>query len=143
MAGGGLVIGGSGGLKSVGESPGTFNPPTYYRYIYQWLSPAPAVNSTNTLSFWYWATNSATNLFIRIRNSSSLTTGSQGTNINIFFTPSNYVAPVLITAATNALTPGAANQPTTNLPLFQPPWINELQADNTTGRTAVYGDHNP
>ena len=103
--------------------------------MYQFLSPAPPVNSTNTLSFWYWATNSATNLYVRVRNSAFLQTATNSgfTNINIFFTASNYVPPQLVSPATNSLTPGVANQTATNLPAFQTLWINEVLAENTIG----------
>ncbi len=139
-----LVHAGTGSFKIIGTNgAGAANPPLYNRSIFQWLSPAPAVGSTNTLSFWYWATNSAQNLLIRIRNSSALTTGTLGTNINIFITPSNYIAPVLISAATNALTPAAPNQMTTNLAPFPPIWINEVQAENITGIQDSYGDRGP
>jgi hypothetical protein len=139
-----LVHSGSGAFKIIGTNgAGAANAPSYNRAIYQWLSPAPAVSSTNTMSFWYWATNSATNLLIRIRNSAALTAGTLGTNINIFITPSNYIAPTLVSLATNALTPAAANQMTTNLAPFPPLWINEVQAENITGIQDSYGERGP
>jgi hypothetical protein len=139
-----LVHSGSGAFKIIGtNAAGAANAPTYNRAIFQWLSPAPAVSSINTMSFWYWATNSANNLLIRIRNSAALTAGTLGTNINIFITPSNYVAPTLVSLATNALTPAAANQMTTNLAPFPPLWINEVQAENITGIQDSYGERGP
>ncbi|HWN97009.1 MAG TPA: lamin tail domain-containing protein, partial [Methylomirabilota bacterium] len=63
---------------------------SFGRIISQNLSPAPPANSTNTLSFWFWSTNSATNLIVRIQNSPALTTGNAGTNILPSITPSNY-----------------------------------------------------
>lgn len=140
---GDLVHSGSGALKIVGTSPGLANSPSYNKAIYQWLSPAPVVNSTNTLSFWYWATNSATNLIVRIRNSTPLTTGFSGTNINISFSPSNYVAGTLVSPGTNTLTPGAPNTGTNALPAFPTLWLNEVQADNLSGILDSAGEHDP
>src|SRR5206468_2252728 len=65
------------------------------------------------------------------------------TNINVFITPSNYVPPMLVSPATNSLSPGAANQLATSLPAFPPLWINEVQAENITGLTDSYGEHDP
>ena len=48
-----LVHSGNGALKIVGESQGGPIAPSYSRSISQLLSPAPLVNSTNTLSFWW------------------------------------------------------------------------------------------
>ncbi len=139
-----LVHAGSGAFKIIGtNAAGTANPPSYNRAIYQFLSPAPAQNSINTLSFWYWATNSATNLFLRIRNSAALTTGGSGTNLQIFITPSNFVAAVTNKLATNSLSPGTVNQMITNLAPFQPLWINEVQAENTAGILDSYGERDP
>ena len=142
---GDLVHAGAGAFKIVGGTAGSATPPSYNRTMQQFLFPPPAVNSTNTLSFWYWATNSATNLYIRIRNSAFLTTSTNSgpTNINIFLTPSNYVPPLLVSPATNSLTPGAANQNATNLPAFAPLWINEVQADQFAGLTDHQGEHEP
>ncbi len=139
-----LVHAGTGAFKIIGtNASGAANPPTYNRTIFQWLSPAPPQNSTNTLSFWYWATNSAQNLLIRIRNSAALTTGTTGTNINIFFTPSNYTPAIQISAATNSFSPGSNNLLSIALPAFPPLWINEVQADNATGILDSYGQHDP
>jgi hypothetical protein len=141
---GDLVHSGSGAFKIAGTQAGTYAANSL-RAISQWLSPAPPLASTNTLSFWYWATNSATNLFVRIINGNNLSAGpaNTATNINIFITPSNYVEAVLVSMATNALTPGSANQMTTNLAPFPSLWINELQADNVTGILDSYGEHDP
>src|SRR4029077_6804757 len=61
--------GGAGALKlvpsSFGNSATITATTTNNRVIYQALSPAPVANSTNTLSFWYWATNSSTNVSVR------------------------------------------------------------------------------
>ncbi len=139
-----LVHAGTGAFKIIGtNASGAANPPTYNRAIFQWLSPAPPANSTNTLSFWYWATNSAQNLLIRIRNSAALTTGGTGTNINIFITPSNYIAAMKIADGTNSLTPGTANNNTVILPEFQNLWINEVQADNFSGILDSASQHEP
>jgi hypothetical protein len=139
-----LVHSGAGAFKIIGtNAAGAANPPSYSRSIFQWLSPAPAVNSTNTLSFWYWATNSAQNLLVRVRNSAALTTGSTGTNINIFITPSNYVPAMQVSSATNSVSPGSNNLLSIALPAFPSLWINELQADNVTGILDSYGQREP
>jgi hypothetical protein len=141
---GNLTHGGSGALKLVpttfGNSVTITATTTNNRVIYQALSPAPAVNSTNTLSFWYWATNSSTNINVKIVNSSAL---NIATNINITFTPSNYIPPQLVSPATNTLSPGAANQNVTALPAFAPLWINEVLAENVTGLADSYGERDP
>ncbi len=132
---GDLVHAGAGAFKIVGASPGAANNPTYSRSMYQFLSPAPPINTTNTLSFWYWATNSATNLYARVRNSAFLQTSTNSgfTNINIFITPSNYVPAQILTAATNSLTPGRTNEGLATLPAFPSLWLNEVQPENTVG----------
>jgi hypothetical protein len=128
------VHAGAGALKIACQTFGNATP----RLIWQMLSPAPLTNAVHTLSFWYWATNSATNLTVRLQSGLSAVT-----NVNIFFTPSNYVPATLVSAATNWLSPGAANQNTTNLPAFPPLWINEVQAENLTGLVDSYGEHEP
>ncbi len=142
---GDLVHTGAGAFKIVGASPGAANNPTYSRTMYQFLSPAPPVNSTNTLSFWYWATNSATNLYARVRNSAFLQTATNSgfTNINIFFTPSNYVPPQIVSPATNSYSPGSNNLLSTTLPAFKTLWINEVQAENTLGIFDHNGEREP
>ncbi len=130
-----LVHTGAGAFKIVGASPGAANPPFYTRAIQQFLFPPPVQNSISTMSFWYWATNSATNFYMRVRNSAFLTTGtnSGATNINIFFTASNYVPPQLVAPGTNTLTPGAANQGAVNISPIPALWLNEVQAENVSG----------
>ena len=139
---GDLVHSGAGAFKIVGASPGNANPPSYNRAIQQFLFPPPAVSSTNTLSFWYWATNSATNLYVRVRNSAFLTTSTNSgpTNINIFVTPSNYVP---ATVVATSLSPGSSNLVSGSLPAFPTLWINEVQAENTLGILDNYGEHEP
>jgi hypothetical protein len=146
-----LVHAGSGAFKIVGtNAAGIANHPIYTRSIMQVISPAsvegsPAANTINTMSFWYWATNSATNLYVRIRGSTALATGplSGPTNINIFITPSNYVPAGLVSPATNSLTPGRTNDALAVLPPFQPVWLNEVQAENTTGILDNNGEREP
>jgi hypothetical protein len=146
-----LVHAGSGAFKIVGTNAGGIaNHPIYTRSIMQVISPAsvegaPVTNTINTMSFWYWATNSATNLYVRIRGSTALATGplSGPTNINIFITPSNYVPPMIVSQGSNSFSPGVANQFTTNYPAFQPLWINELQAENITGILDNNGEREP
>ncbi len=127
--------GGGGALKLVCQSFGNAQP----RVVSQLLSPAPLTNAVHTLSFWFNATNTATNLTVKILNSSPL---NITTNVQVIITPSNYVPPTLINAATNWLSPGTANQNTTNLTL-PPLWINEVQAENLTGLFDSYGERDP
>jgi hypothetical protein len=72
---------------------------------------------------------------VRIINGNNLSAGpgNTATNINIFITPSNYIAPVLIAPGTNSFTPGTTNTQVANLPAFPTLWINEVQADNVSG----------
>jgi hypothetical protein len=128
-----LVHTGTGAFKIIGtNSAGAANPPSYNKSIYQFLSPAPAVSSINTLSFWYWATNSATNLLVRIRNSGPLTTGALGTNIQPTISP-----------ATNFITPGTNNFVVAALPPFPTLWINEVQPENVGGILDSAGQREP
>ncbi|HMJ88490.1 MAG TPA: lamin tail domain-containing protein, partial [Candidatus Acidoferrum sp.] len=113
------------------------------RVISQNISPAPPAMSTNTLSFWFWSTNSATNLIVRIQGSAALTTGTAGTNINPSITPSNYIPPMLISPATNYLTPGATNQFTAALPAFPTLWINEVQTEHLGALLDNHGEPDP
>ncbi len=125
----GLTHSGSGALRLECATFGN----AFGKVVSQQLSPAPPINSTNTLSFWFWSTNSATNLFVRVQNSAALNTGSYGTNINPSITPSNYVPPGLVSPATNYASPGAANQFAASLPAFPTLWINEVQAEHAGG----------
>jgi hypothetical protein len=140
----GLTHSGNGALllapTSFGNSVTISASSTNNRVIYQALSPAPPASSTNTLSFWFWATNSSTNLTVKIVNSAGL---NITTNINVTYTPSNYVPPQLVSAATNTLSPGAPNQNVTALPAFPPLWINEVQAENVTGLADAFGEREP
>jgi hypothetical protein len=146
-----LVHAGSGAFKIVGTNAGGIaNHPIYTRSIMQVISPAsvegaPVTNTINTLSFWYWATNSATNLYARIRGSTALATGplSGPTNINIFITPSNYVPAGLVSPATNSYSPGSNNLLSTTIPAFKTLWINEVQAENTLGIFDNNGEREP
>ena len=138
-----LVHSGNGALKVVGESAGLAIVPSFSKSISQLLSPAPPANTTNTLSFWYWATNSATNLYLRVRNSPALgtsTSPSTGpTNINIFFVP-NPGSPI---PATNYFSPGSNNTTRATIPPFQSLWLNGLQAENVSGFVDRFGEHEP
>jgi hypothetical protein len=127
---------GGGALKLVCQTFGNAQP----RVVSQLLSPAPLTNAVHTLSFWFNATNTATNLTVKILNSSPL---NITTNVQVIITPSNYVPPALISAATNSLSPGAGNQNVTNLPAFPPLWINEVLAENLNGLIDSYGEREP
>jgi len=126
---------GNGALKMVCSTFGNVSP----RLIAQYLSPAPVSNAIHTLSFWFWASNSAQSINIRLQNSSGV---NVTTNLGITVTPEVTIPPTLVSPATNYLSPGLAN-PTTNLPPFPPLWINEVQADNLTGLTDNAGDREP
>jgi hypothetical protein len=116
---------------------------SFGRVVSQNLSPAPPAGSVNTLSFWFYSTNSATNLIVRIQNSAALTTGNSGTNILPSITPETFIPPKLISAETNYLTPGAANQFTATLPAFPTLWINEVQPEHTGGHLDNQGEPDP
>ncbi len=123
-----VVRSGNGALRIVQDTPGSAS--LLVRDFVQFLAPTPTNSQLSTLSFWYWATNNtATNLTMRIVGSGFLLT----TNIKIFITPSNYIPPLVITQEVVTLSPGASNSLATNLPPFPTLWINEAQADNTTG----------
>ncbi len=129
------VHGGSGALKIDCLTFGNAQP----RVVSQLLSPAPLTNAVHTLSFWFNATNMATNLTVKLLNSSPL---NITTNVQVTITPSNYVPATLVNPATNSLSPGVANQNVTNLSL-PPLWINEVQAENLTGLLDSYGQPEP
>jgi hypothetical protein len=131
-----LKHGGSGALRLEASTYGNAPP----RIVSQFFSPAPLTNTVHTMSFWFWATNSSTNLTVRVQGSSAL---NSGTNINITVTPSNYVPAQLISPAVTAATPGTTNRAATNLPPFPPLWINEVQAENVTGFTDNHGEREP
>jgi hypothetical protein len=69
-----LVHSGNGALRMVCDRAGS----ALNLLIYQNLSPAPTNGQQCTLSFWFWATNTATNITMRIQNSATL-----NTNVNI------------------------------------------------------------
>jgi len=127
---------GNGALKLVCSTFGNSSP----RLIAQYLSPAPLSNAIHTLSFWFWASNSAQSVNIRLQNSSGI---NVTTNLGITTTPPTYTPPQLVTAGTNYATPGVANQFLASLPPFAPLWINEVQAENLTGLTDSYGEREP
>lgn len=135
----GLTHAGQGALRIECTSFGN----TAGRVISQNLSPAPEPNSICTLSFWYYATNSATNLFVRIQNSPALTTGGTGTNINPIITPEINIPPQLVTPAVTYRTPGGANQFAATLPAFPSLWINEVAPGATTAWRDAHGEPEP
>ena len=144
---GDLVHAGAGAMKIIGTSPGAVTQPNFNKIIYQFLTPTPLTNALHTFSFWYWSTNSATNLFARLLNGSKLTSdpalGSGATNINLFITPSNYVPPGLVSPATVSLSPGSNNTSLAVLPAFPTLWINEVLAENGTGLLDAFGEREP
>ncbi|MCX8157923.1 MAG: lamin tail domain-containing protein [Verrucomicrobiae bacterium] len=116
---------------------------SYGRVISQNLSPAPAPNTICTLSFWFWSTNSATNLVVRIQNSAALTTGGAGTNILPVITPEVNLPPRLVSPAVTYRTPGTANQFAATLPAFPPLWLNEVAPMGTAGCRDAAGEEEP
>jgi hypothetical protein len=132
-----VVRSGNGALKLVVQ--GGFSVATNKMLYQNLLGPiTPASGQPYTLSFWCWATNTT--------GSSNLTARLQGaslnivTNIGVIITPSNYVPPGLVSAATNYASPGASNQVAAVLPAFQNLWINEVQAENVSGPADSYGE---
>jgi hypothetical protein len=96
--------------------------------ISQSISPYP-VGQTATLSFWYLPTKNATNLNVRLRNT---TLGVNNLNIQ----PGSINGPPLFT-------PGASNSVANSLPPFPPLWLNEVQAENLSGIADAFGDRDP
>jgi hypothetical protein len=130
--------GGPNSLRMVAPFPGSAS--LTNKDIVHVIQPNPGNGVQSTLSFWYFATNTTIqNLTVRILGSSFVMT----TNISVFIIPSNYVPPTLLTQAVTSVTPGATNFGVTNLPLFQPLWINELQAENTNGIVDNFGEREP
>jgi hypothetical protein len=134
-----VVHSGGGALKLVVQ--GAFSVATN-KMFYQNLGPvAPVSAQPHTLSFWCWATNTtgSSNLTARLQAASL----NIVTNIGVIITPSNYVPPGLVSAATNYASPGASNQVATVIPAFQTLWINEVQAENLTGPLDSFGERGP
>jgi hypothetical protein len=88
--------------------------------IVQYLPPQPT-NLVHTLSFWYYANPNAPSLVVRTYPGSAL-----NANVN--------VRPVVFT-------PGASNSVTASLPPYPEVWLNEVQAENVSGLTDRFGDH--
>jgi hypothetical protein len=82
--------------------------------------------ATYTLSYWYLPSTNGSHLTIRLSGS--------GISSTIGVAP-----PKLLAVAT----PGATNSVAHSLAVFQPLWINELQAQNLTGPTNSAGQHTP
>ncbi len=140
-----LVHSGSGALMLAQTNTGSAIPRMFTQFLYTNTLPT---GSTGTLSFWYWSTNVSgyTNINVRMQSANLNITR----NVFPVITPSNYIPPQLISQATNYISPGAASQSATNLPVFQNLWINELQAVNLTGPADAFGEreswielHNP
>jgi hypothetical protein len=93
-----------------------------------------------TLSFWYLATTNATLFTAQVQGNATLLVT---TNVTPLVTPGYTNPPVLISAATNYATPGAANTLIKSLPPFPPLWLNEIQPLNLTGITNSLGQHAP
>jgi len=88
---------------------------------------APLTNGqTYSLSFWYRATSSRAPLVVRLSGA-----GASGILANLM--------PMLIAGAT----PGTTNSVAKSLPAFPELWLNELQADNTSGPADNAGEREP
>ncbi len=137
---------GSHSLHMVSTAPGNSFVPL--RGIEQILSTAPTNGEVCTLSFWYYATSSASNFFVRLSPNLRIQT-----NVDLNITPGYttpgytdggyYVPPQVISPALVVATPDGANSASVVLPPFPPLWINEAQADNLTGITNSAGQHVP
>ncbi len=119
---------GNGALRLVQDFPGS--PTIIARDLLQTLSPRPTNGQPVTFSMWYYATNTAaTNLTVRFVS-------------NVLLSSTQNVR-VIVTAATNVLTPNATSFMTAALPAFEPLWINELQAGNVSGTNDSFGQRDP
>jgi len=78
-------------------------------------------NLTCTLSYWYYTNPNGTNLTVRTYPGSGLST--------------------LVNVRPVSLTPGAANSVTASLTPYPELWLNEAQAENVSGATDRFGDH--
>jgi hypothetical protein len=125
---------GNGSLHIVCSSGGT----ALNRIIQQNMSPGPT-NRICTLSYWYLVTETATNLTVRVQNSSLSTT----TNVTPVVTPPSYTPPQLTAAATNYISPSAAGPFAASLPAFPPLWLNEVLPLNVAGLADAAGHRGP
>ena len=90
--------------------------------IRQYIAPFDT-NTVCTLSFWFRPSTNGTVLWMRT------TPGST-------FVSTNAIRPIFFT-------PGAPNAVAAPLPVYDPLWLNELQADNLTGPVDNVGQHDP
>ncbi len=99
-------------------------------------SISPRLNSggTYTLSFWYLQNSTGSPFVARLSNSSA------SAGVYVLLDP---LVPGSSTTIIAGATPGAANNVATNLPAFPPLWLNELQANNTTGPLDNFGQRDP
>ncbi len=121
----GISHSGNASLHLVASAGGT----TRNSSIWQDCSPAIAVGGTYTLSFWFRQT----------ANGGPLTVRFSGSGISVTTNP----APAAVTNVVAAATPGAANSLATNLPVFPPLWLNEVQVGNLTGASDNFGEREP
>jgi hypothetical protein len=116
---------GNSSLHLVATAPGSSNNDS----IQQDISPALPSGAAYTLSFWYLP--SVTGAPLRIRLSGN---GVDSGNID--------TAPAA-NPVSNRYTPGMVNSVAASLPTFPTLWLNELQADNTTGIADNFGEREP
>lgn len=93
--------------------------------ITQTLGVTLPAGGTYTLSYWYLQNSNGTPFIARLSNSSS------GSGI---YSSVNPRAPAL-------LSPGGVNSVAASLPAFPPLWLNELQANNSTGPLDNFSQH--
>ena len=96
--------------------------------ISQSISPYPS-GQTATLSFWYLPATTATNINVRLRNT---TLGVNNMNVQ----PGSTRGPPLFT-------PGTSNSMVYPLPPFPTLWLNEVQAENLSGVVDAAGERDP
>jgi len=99
-----------------------------------WEDTAPiTTNGTYTMSYWFMPGASGSQLLVRLSGTSP-SSGQLYSLVNLATTT---------TPPLDTCTPDAPNSDVTNLPPFQPLWLNELQADNLSGITNSAGQHVP
>ncbi len=108
------------------------------RLIQEVLSPTPSNQEVCTLSFWFYATTSASNLTVRLSSNVKTSTNVQPVVVPDRFIPAHVIPPLI------SVTPGATNTGMTAIvPPIPPLWINEVQPDNLDGITDSAGQHDP
>ena len=116
---------GNSSLRLVATAPGSSNNDS----IQQDISPALTQGASYTLSFWYLPSTNGAPLQIRL-SGNGVDTGAIDTR------PAQ-------NALSSRFTPGVANSVAGTLPVFADVWLNELQADNTSGAADNFSQREP